>query len=74
MDFGSIGKIVADSKGDPGAYLKGELEEGLEPITARITALEKKIELLLLAVERVEKLLKAIQPVVELIKKIPFVK
>ena len=33
-----IGKLVGDlvESGDPGAYIKQELEEGLEPITKRI--------------------------------------
>jgi hypothetical protein len=74
MDFGSIGKIVADSKGDPGAYLKRELEQGLEPITKRIDALEKKLDLLILTAQRIETLLKKLEPVVNLIKKIPFIK
>jgi hypothetical protein len=74
MDLGSIGKIVADSKGDPGAYLKGELEEGLEPILTRVAALEKKLDLLILTAGRIEAILKKIEPVVALIKKIPFIK
>ena len=74
MDLSSIGKIVADSKGDPGAYIKRELEEGLEPITKRIETLEKKLDLLILTSQRIETLLTAMKPVVELIKKIPFIK
>jgi hypothetical protein len=74
MDFGSIGKIVADSKGDPGAYLKQELEQSLEPITKRVDALEKKLDLLILNTQRIEKLLNSMKPVVDLIKKIPFIK
>lgn len=74
MDFGSIGKIVTDAQGDPGAYIKRELEEGLEPITARIAALEKKLDLLILTAKRIEDLLNAMKPVVDLIKKIPFIK
>jgi hypothetical protein len=74
MDLSSIGKIVSDSKGDPGAYLKKELEEGLEPITARVSALEKKLDLLILTAQRIETLLNSMKPVVDLIKKIPFIK
>jgi hypothetical protein len=59
---------------DPGAYLKQELEEGLEPITKRVDALEKKLDLLILTAQRIETLLNAMKPVVDLIKKIPFIK
>ena len=74
MDLGSIAKIVTDAGDDPGAYLKKELEEGLGPILQRVDALEKKLDLLILAAQRIEALLNAIKPVVDLIKKIPFVK
>jgi hypothetical protein len=59
---------------DPGAALKKELEEGLEPITSRVDALEKKLDLILVTLTRIEKILKAIQPAVDLIRKIPFLK
>jgi hypothetical protein len=59
---------------DPGAFLKQELEEGLQPITKRVDALEKKLDLLILTAQRIEALLNAIKPVVDLIKKIPFIK
>ena len=74
MDFGSVLKIAGDAGGDPGAYLKQELEEGLEPITKRVDALEKKIDLLILTAQRIEALLKKMEPIVSLIKKIPFIK
>jgi hypothetical protein len=74
MDFGSIAKITSDAGGDPGAYLKKELEQGLEPIIKRVDALEKKLDLLILTAQRIEALLNAMKPVVELIKKIPFIK
>lgn len=74
MDFGSVLKIAGDAGGDPGAYLKQELEEGLEPITKRVDALEKKIDLLILTAQRIEALLKKMEPIVNLIKKIPFIK
>ena len=48
MDFGSILNVASEAGGDPGAYLKRELEEGLEPITKRVDALEKKLDLLIL--------------------------
>jgi hypothetical protein len=74
MDFGSVLKIAGDAGGDPGAYIKKELEEGLEPITQRVDRLEKKLDLLLLTAQRIETLLNAMKPVVDLIKKIPFIK
>ena len=74
MDLGSILNIANDAGGDPGAYLKRELEEGLEPITKRVDALEKKLDLLILTAQRIEDLLKAMKPIVDLIKKIPFIK
>lgn len=72
MNLNNLVAAVAES-GDPGAYLKRELEEGLEPITKRVDALEKKLDLLILTAGRIEDLLKAIKPVVDLIKKIPFI-
>ena len=74
MDFGSILNVASEAGGDPGAYLKRELEEGLEPITKRVDALEKKLDLLILTAQRIETLLNAMKPVVELIKRIPFIK
>jgi hypothetical protein len=73
MKIGKIIDGISDS-GDPGSYLKQELEEGLSPITERVDRLEKKVDLLLLTLDRIEAALKAMQPVVELIKKIPFLK
>jgi hypothetical protein len=74
MDLGSILNVASEAGGDPGAYLKRELEEGLEPITKRVDALEKKLDLLILTAKRIEDLLKAMKPIVDLIKKIPFIK
>jgi hypothetical protein len=59
---------------DPGAFLKTELEQGLGPVLERVDRLEKKLDLLILAIGRVEALLKTIQPVVSLLKKLPFLK
>ena len=73
MNFDKIVGGIAQS-GDPGAFLKAELEEGLEPITKRVDALEKKLDLLILTAQRIETLLNAMKPVVDLIKKIPFIK
>jgi hypothetical protein len=67
-----IGGIA--QSGDPGAFLKAELEEGLEPITKRVDALEKKLDLIILTLGRIEAGLKAIQPVIDFVKKLPFFK
>lgn len=74
MPIGNVLNIISEAGDDPGAYLKKELEEGLEPITKRVDALEKKIDLLILTAQRIEALLKKMEPVVSLIKKIPFIK
>jgi hypothetical protein len=67
-----IGGIA--QSGDPGAFLKAELEEGLEPITKRVDALEKKLDLIILTLSRIEAGLKAVQPVIDFVKKLPFFK
>jgi chaperonin cofactor prefoldin len=71
-----IGKLVGDlvESGDPGAYLKQELEEGLEPITKRIERLEKKVDMLILLLEKIDANLKKLQPLYDLIVKLPFFK
>ena len=74
MPIGTILNLANEAGGDPGAYLKRELEQGLEPITNRVDALEKKLDLLILTAQRIEALLNAMKPVVDLIKKIPFIK
>jgi len=71
-----IGKLVNDvvNSGDPGSYLKKELEQGLEPITTRVDALEKKLDQLISLCTRIENLLKAYRPLLDLLKKLPFLK
>lgn len=71
-----IGKMVGDlvESGDPGAYLKQELEEGLEPITKRVEHLEKKIDTLLALMTSIDNNLKKLQPLYDLIVKLPFFK
>ena len=71
-----IGKLVGDlvESGDPGAYLKQELEEGLEPITKRVERLEKKIDTLLALMTSIDNNLKKLQPLYDLIVKLPFFK
>ena len=73
MKFDKLIGGIAQS-GDPGAFLKQELEEGLEPITKRVDALEKKLDLILLTLGRIEAGLKAVQPVIDFVKKLPFFK
>ncbi len=67
-----IGGIA--QSGAPGAFLKQELEEGLEPITKRVDALERKLDLIILTLGRIEAGLKAVQPVIDFVKKLPFFK
>jgi len=71
-----IGKLVGDlvESGDPGAYLKQELEEGLEPITKRVERLEKKIDMLILLMKSVDDNLKKLQPLYDFVIKLPFFK
>ena len=66
--------MIGQLLNDPGDYLKKELQESISPITDRVTALEKKLDLLILTAQRIEELLKAMKPVVDLIKRIPFIK
>ncbi len=71
-----LDKIVSGlaQSGDPGAYIKQEIEEGISPITERINRLEKKIDLLILTMKSVEDGLKKIQPLYDLLTKLPFFK
>jgi len=66
--------MIGQLLNDPGDYLKKELQESISPITDRVTALEKKLDLLILTAQRIEALLNAMKPVVDLIKRIPFIK
>jgi hypothetical protein len=60
--------------GDPGAYLKQEIEEGISPITQRVDRLEKKIDMLILLMRGIDDNLKKLQPLYDLIIKLPFIK
>jgi chaperonin cofactor prefoldin len=68
-----IGKLVGDlvESGDPGAYLKQELEEGLGPITERVERLEAKVDMLIALMKSINDNLKKLQPVFELRLKLP---
>jgi hypothetical protein len=64
---------VADS-GDPSAYLKQEIEQGIEPITQRVDRLEKKIDMLILLMKGIDDNLRKLQPLYDLVVKLPFFK
>jgi len=54
--------------------MNGDVEEAILTVTARIDKLEKKIDLLILAVERVESLLGSIQPILKFINNLPLIR
>ena len=64
---------IADS-GDPGAFLKQEIAEGISPITSRVDKLEKKIDMLILTMRSIDESLKKLQPLYDLVIKLPFFK
>jgi hypothetical protein len=65
---------LSGASSDPGGFLKKELEEAISPVTDRVDRLEKKLDLLILAIGRVEALLKTVQPMVDILRKLPFLK
>jgi hypothetical protein len=71
-----IGKLVGDlvESGDPGAYLRQEIEEGISPITDRVDRLEKKVDMLILLMTRIDDNLKKLQPLYDILIKLPFFK
>jgi hypothetical protein len=73
MKLGRIVSGIAES-GDPGSYLKQELEQGLEPITQRVERLEKKIDMLILLMKSIEDNLKKLQPLYDFVVRLPFFK
>jgi hypothetical protein len=60
--------------GDPGAWIRSELEEGISPITDRVDRLEKKIDMLILTMQSIDSNLKKLQPLYEFVVKLPFFK
>lgn len=70
----SILSSLFSNQPDPGKFLQAELEEALSPISSRVDKLEKKLDLLLLSLERIEKLLVALQPLSKVLGKLPFLK
>lgn len=73
MKLGRIVSGIAES-GDPGAYLKQEVEQGLEPITLRVERLEKKIDMLILLMKSIDDSLKKLQPLYDFVIRLPFFK
>jgi hypothetical protein len=71
-----LDKIVSGiaQSGDPGAYLRQELEEGISPVTERIERLEKKVDMLILTLKSVDESLKRLQPLYDFVTKLPFFK
>jgi hypothetical protein len=74
MKVNSFLNDLVGASGDPGKFLKQELAESIEPITKRVDALEKKLDLIILALGRIEAGLKMVQPVIDFVKKLPFFK
>jgi hypothetical protein len=60
--------------GDPGAFIKQEIQEGISPITDRVDRLEKKIDMLILTMQSIDNNLKKLQPLYEFVVKLPFFK
>ena len=60
--------------GDPGAWIRSEIKEGISPITDRVDRLEKKIDLLILTMQSVDTNLKKLQPLYDFVTKLPFFK
>lgn len=55
---------------DPEKFVKEEIS----PVLERMDRFEKKLDMLILRLERIEKLLTSLGPIAELLKKIPFLK
>ncbi len=71
-----LDKIVSGiaQSGDPGAYIRQELEEGISPVTQRIDRLEKKVDMLILTLKSIDESLKRLQPLYDFVTKLPFFK
>jgi len=71
-----LNKIVSGitKSGNPGAYIRQEVEEGLSPITERVDRLEKKIDLLILTMKGIDESLKKLQPLYDFVTRLPFFK
>jgi hypothetical protein len=71
MKFDKIVSGIAQS-GDPGAYIRQELEEGISPITERIDRLEKKVDVLITIMKSIDESLEKMQPLYDFVTKLPF--
>lgn len=71
MKLGNLLNDFSSSGGDPGSYLKQELEQGLEPITKRVSDLEKKIDMMILLMRGIDESLRKLQPLTNLLSKLP---
>lgn len=71
-----LDKIVSGlaQSGDPGAWIRNELEEGISPITERVDKLEKKIDMLILTMQSIDSSLKKLQPLYDFVIRLPFFK
>lgn len=74
MKLGGFLSELAEAGKDPGKYMKEELQEGLEPITKRVDALEKKIDMMILLMRSIDENLKKLQPLIDALTKLPFLK
>jgi hypothetical protein len=70
MKFDKIVSGIAQS-GDPGAYIRQELEEGISPVTERIDRLEKKVDVLITTMKSIDESLKKMQPLYDFVTKLP---
>lgn len=73
MNFDRMVGGIAQSR-DPGAFIKQEIEEGISPITQRVDRLEKKIDLLILLMQKIDESLQKLQPLHDFVTKLPFFK
>lgn len=65
---------IIGAAGDPGSFLRDELEQGLEPITTRVDRLEKKIDMMILLMKSIEEGLRKLQPLYDFVVRLPFFK
>jgi hypothetical protein len=65
MKLDGILSGLSSTSGDPGAFLKRELEEAISPVTDRVEALEKKLDTLILIAHRIEYLLIKMRPLTD---------
>lgn len=74
MKLDGILSGLSSTSGDPGAFLKQELQEAISPVTDRVGSLEKKLDTLIFTAHRIEDLLIKMRPLTDLILRLPFFK